>query len=514
MVSSGISASGSQSISKDGSLGQSAKSESNGLDFNRLMTKSLSVKASDNASRISKNTSKDIASADYTKKADKASEVKKDLKTDEKADSRPDVAETGKDKATDKVTDKVTDKTTESDRSTGVTSNENKDVQNNDNNVLDSSNANASNIDQMLTDIRNEIKKSFGISDEELEAAFANLGITLQDLLQPKNLTDLVCEITGTENAMTLLTDSGLSENLKSLMSFTDTKINTLAKEMNLTPEELKGLIEKAIDTQQKQPAQESVRPVLTEENKGVTGDLQENVTAGSGNIQENKKTSDVIQTTQTETQDTVTNKAEILAKNESGESESKNNTESGKNTSQSLGNIANNLTANIQNAFDKIIVEEVNGIDTTDVIRQIVEAAKVTVSEGISSMELQLNPQNLGKINLTVIAKDGMITAQITAENETVKKAIENQINVLRENFVNQGLKVDAVEVTIASHAFESNQNLNKGDSQQDSENKKSGRGLRLDSLEDLQDEDLSDEEKRIMRLMQDDRSSVEYSA
>ena len=43
--------------------------------------------------------------------------------------------------------------------------------------------------------------------------------------------------------------------------------------------------------------------------------------------------------------------------------------------------------------------------------------------------MEIQLNPENLGKINLTVVAKDGMITAQLTAQNEAVKNAIENQI-------------------------------------------------------------------------------------
>ena len=68
------------------------------------------------------------------------------------------------------------------------------------------------------------------------------------------------------------------------------------------------------------------------------------------------------------------------------------------------------------------------------------------------------LNPENLGSVHVTVTAKEGIITAELTATNEAVKKALENQMQILKENFNNQGIKVEAVSVTIESHSFEGN--------------------------------------------------------
>ena len=41
------------------------------------------------------------------------------------------------------------------------------------------------------------------------------------------------------------------------------------------------------------------------------------------------------------------------------------------------------------------------------------------------------------------------------------VKAALENQLTALKEQFNNQGIKVEAVEITVQSHGFESEQNL-----------------------------------------------------
>ena len=75
--------------------------------------------------------------------------------------------------------------------------------------------------------------------------------------------------------------------------------------------------------------------------------------------------------------------------------------------------------------------------------------------------MELQLQPENLGKLNLVIASRDGIITAQFMAENDVVKSAIENQIVMLKDNFEQQGLKVEAVEVMVQTHGFEMGKNL-----------------------------------------------------
>lgn len=44
------------------------------------------------------------------------------------------------------------------------------------------------------------------------------------------------------------------------------------------------------------------------------------------------------------------------------------------------------------------------------------------------------LNPERLGSVHVTVSAKNGILTAQIAAQNEQVKTALENQMTTLRE--------------------------------------------------------------------------------
>lgn len=511
MVSSGISASGNTAAAKDSSLNFSTKTESNSLDFNKLMTKSISLNFANSSTKINTSNAKtETVSESALKKADDSNNNVDDKVSDKTLS-----------KASKKVSDKASDTKTENNSNTDAAKAKKADAANytqgskKTDEMLSETDKNK--IDDALTEIKDEIKKTFGMTDEELENALSALGITLQDLLQPKNLTDFVCEITGTSDALTLLTDSSLSENLKSLMNFTDAKLSTLANEMNISLDDLKAYIESAVNSKTEATVDQTQSQISIEENPDFIKTQSENVPktiAVENEVANTKTDGSTLESVDDDLLKTVQSKLEISDEAKGDDSSSENNAQSGKNNNQSTNNIANNLTQNIQTSFNSIIAEESASINAADVIKQIVEAAKITLTEGISSMEMQLNPQNLGKINLLVVAKDGMITAQITAENETVKKAIESQIGVLKENFINQGLKVEAVEVTIASHAFEGNQNLNKGDSEQESQNKKSGKGFKMNSLDDLHEDELSDEEKRVVQLLRDNNSNVEYSA
>ena len=92
----------------------------------------------------------------------------------------------------------------------------------------------------------------------------------------------------------------------------------------------------------------------------------------------------------------------------------------------------------------------------TADIVNQVIEQVKVRITKDVTSMELQLTPESLGKINLQVSAKDGVVTAQITTETLIAKEAVESQVALLKENLNEQGVKVEAVEVTVAPHQFE----------------------------------------------------------
>ena len=101
--------------------------------------------------------------------------------------------------------------------------------------------------------------------------------------------------------------------------------------------------------------------------------------------------------------------------------------------------------------------------IDTMDLLEQVAEQIRVNVSEGTSSMEMQLNPENLGKVYVNISSKEGVIHAQLAASNEAVRAALETQVADLRQNLNQAGVKVDAVEVTVASHEFEKNLEQNQ---------------------------------------------------
>ena len=159
-------------------------------------------------------------------------------------------------------------------------------------------------------------------------------------------------------------------------------------------------------------------------------------------------------------------------------------------------------------------IIDEVSNVNEADIVRQVVEQIKVTTGQQLSSIEIMLNPENLGKVHIAVTARQGVITAQLTAQNEQVKAALENQMTALKEHFNNQGVKVESVEITVQSHGFESQQNLEGNNSEQAGQEKKTHRKLDLSSLEELEESDMTDEEIRAKDAIVNGDSSVEYSA
>ncbi|MBQ7677224.1 MAG: flagellar hook-length control protein FliK, partial [Lachnospiraceae bacterium] len=104
--------------------------------------------------------------------------------------------------------------------------------------------------------------------------------------------------------------------------------------------------------------------------------------------------------------------------------------------------------------------------VDARDVIDQIVTNAQATITEEVTRMEIELNPQTLGRMIMQVQSdSDGVVTAKLVAQNEAVREALETQMQLLRENMNNRGIRVEAVEVTVGTHEFE--QALEEGQQQ-----------------------------------------------
>lgn len=160
---------------------------------------------------------------------------------------------------------------------------------------------------------------------------------------------------------------------------------------------------------------------------------------------------------------------------------------------------------------------ESTFSVTTENIMNQIQNGIRIIQTQDVTQMELQLNPESLGHVRVELAAKEGVITATFTTENEAVKAALESQMVALKQNFEQQGIKVEAVEVTVASHAFEHNLNGDENDAQQQQapEKKKGTRRISLtDLLNGIEEEDLSDEDRIVAEMMKENGNTVDYTA
>lgn len=332
--------------------------------------------------------------------------------------------------------------------------------------------------DAKVSQVENELKKSIadtmGISEEDLETLLAQLGMTVFDLLQPQNLVKLVLEYSGETDISALLLQEDLAAIAQQLR---ETIQNVLSNQGDISKEELQNLIEKA--------TKQVGNPVSVQE-----GAVEENQTEV-----EQAETTPVI---------TVEKQVEKKSNNENAKQETG---QENKNVTTDLfanhlAGITSKIDPNLEVNFEKAQVMK-------EIVNQIVEQVKITIKPGITTMDFQLNPENLGRVNLTVAAKDGQMTASFIVQNQVAKEAIESQIQVLKENLENQGLKIEAVEVTVANFGFEqkgyqeSNQN----------EKKKTPRKIDLSNINPEMMEELSEEEVLTAQIMEQNGNSVDYT-
>lgn len=349
-------------------------------------------------------------------------------------------------------------------------------------------------------DIREALKEELDITDEELDAALEALGMTVADLIVPQNMAMLVAEVNSTD-VTNILTDESLADNLAALTQEIADIVQTIETDTGISVEEFKEAVRNleeslnsTADTGNPEMPAESVSdsqtnvPVQDKEIK-VTVENHQEETASV----ENKQTGTGVSETQT-----------------SDDADSHN--ESGHQTTAK--EFAQNIVQNLNQSVSEAVAADAGetfSVSRTDIVEQMLEAVRVNVTPDTTSMEIQLTPEHLGKINLNVATRNGVITATITAQNESVKAAIENQVIQLKESMNNQGLKVENVEVTVASHEFNMNYD-NNGDSQ-NMGNGKNNSSRRFRTEEELaSDETAAENTER--QIMEANGNSVSYTA
>lgn len=343
-------------------------------------------------------------------------------------------------------------------------------------------------LSELTENVKNIIKEELDVSDEDIAEAMELLGMTVNDLLSVVKVTELVGELTGTD-AITLITDDNMLNKLTAVLDVVNSSQQDIADMLGVNTDEIGSVISevqiepKAANTQTTTAKDNADKQSVPEDNTQVT-------------VKET--TSDILA-------------AKITTDNQDRQQSS---SDSQNHNTQSYGNVADNLLQSISESYADVITEDVSYVSEADIVNQVIDQVKLTAGKELTSIEVMLNPERLGSVHVTVTAKNGILSAQIAAQNEQVKTALENQMTALKENFNNQGIKVEAVEITVMAHQFEAGQNFGQGESERRQSEHKVNKKLDLSAFDEEADEEAGEDDLRRHASIQNGNSSVEYTA
>lgn len=345
------------------------------------------------------------------------------------------------------------------------------------------------------------------ITEEEVQELLSGLDMTEADLLNPEGLKAVVLAAAGETDACSFMTNEELMANLKELQNSLTEAMAQASEATGLDAEAVAVLFENA-GMQEAQTAigeaalaadpvlsaQTEAEPEPTEENTEVH--TEQSLAKGS----ETKEDGAQIMLERS------------LAGREAGGGEEK----------PLAGETPQNpFMQNVQVHTAQEAVQTTEGTavfrpDTELIMNQITDYMKAQVSEGMSELEMQLHPESLGNLHVRLIAKEGMVTAQFTAQNDAVKAALESQMIQLQETFEEQGVKVEAIEVMVASHKFDRNLSQNSGQQESASDRQPARAKVRRLNLRDetLEEENLDAEEQLAADMMRQNGGTVDYMA
>lgn len=371
---------------------------------------------------------------------------------------------------------------------------------------------------EKASEVLTQVAENLSVSVETVTETMQELGMELTDLLVPDRMTDLMMTLTG-EDQMSLVTDETLYNTLQELTALTKEAGEELMKELSLTPEDFRVMLEQ-LGTQEAdtthsdmQVAQDDVPVVNTDER-----------TFGLMTV-DTKEQTGTQQTDQSHMTDNVQDKPQQdgaqVAAGYRAEEDSAQTKEKGESFAEGGQGFAEHLM-NRTNEFVEALTQETGSadsyLDAEQIMKQITDFMRNNLNAQGSSVELQLHPASLGTLNISVTAKNGIVTAQFTAQDEAVKAILEGQVAELRSRLDEQGVKVEAIEVTVSSHEFE--RNLEQNADQDANERGEAGakrrttRRLNLDELGEEDAEELDDAEQIARDMMRIHGNRLDYLA
>ncbi len=393
-----------------------------------------------------------------------------------------------------------------------------------------------------IRDLKQAIADDTGMSMEDVEEAMEVLGLTAQDLFNPDKIPAMVMELTGETDSIVLATDEELMDMVDFLQDSVEIAVADLDEALGIEPGEINQILEQIealkhadktipsdiVDGAGKSiPAEVQVSDIRTTETEGTRLDADKPFVAGEVLAQVDKSlTGESTKTTEGEIkpeETIISEKSEdvpAVSEDKSG-TEKKDNGKHEANDNRFSG--SNTFSQNLESKIDSILNEarfdapaSNHNVNTQDIIDQITDYMKLNIKADVTELDMQLNPESLGTLHVKVAAKEGVVTAQFTTQNEDVKAVIQSQIAELTQRLESDGVKIEAVEVTVESGAFDQNREQGNESRSEDGEPKrKPVRRLEIRPGMSLEEIAGMDEDDRLTaEMMAIEGNSVDYQA
>lgn len=345
-----------------------------------------------------------------------------------------------------------------------------------------------------------ELAQLLHVTPEALQEAMEDLGMTETELLTPQGVKELVIHMTEGADGMSLLTDGDLYQTVNQALEILDDVVQQFSQEMNITPEEFQNVLDKlmnqetetqTVSVEQTQVQEEEILPIMTE-----TVETPEEETT----VAKTETTEEVQASEKTVVEHKVEPEKQFADR---GQNEPQQQFMTFQNQQQSIHNVGH------MNAVENTPVFSTQTIEIMD---QIMDFMKVEMQPEITQLQMQLHPESLGTLSIQISSREGIMTAQFTTANEDVKAVLESQMIELKQNLEQQGIKVEAVEVTIAEYSLGREAGQEQSSERGQYEEQKKGR--RSLSISDLELDELTEEEKVEVEVMKAEGSTVSYMA
>lgn len=402
-------------------------------------------------------------------------------------------------------------------------------------------------LEEIEQQLMQKIMEGFEVTEDELKEAMQVLAISIFDLLQTDNLKELAVYVSNEENIVSLITNGEIYDAYKEAEAVIEEISTEFLESFSVTPEELKEIVAQLESAaQENTPDIPEIVETVKLENLVSTEEMSAQSAAKlpAEPMEEAEKTQVHVEAVKNVESPPKSNEdIKVSVKNEDSaeripelvhEAAEQTDTQQNDTFSSDAGStgrekgtqasakVNENQVVQTNTSYSTVVTEnEVQTVvrtqqtDFEGIVRQIVEQVKVEIKPEATSMELQLNPENLGKVNLHVASKEGVITAQFFVQNETVKAAIEGQLMVFRETMNQQGVKVEAVEVSVGTGNF--GRDLEQHSEQKDQEAERRARIYQhrpINLLAGMDEESMNEEELLRAHIMRESGNSVDMNA